>query len=128
MSNLPKRRKLAGEVKCTAKDRGGLDSVFRDVVGESGSIHHLVPRVEVEIMDIDSITEVVEVEGEVRSCLREEPTSELEVTMRRRPIRGTRKVFIKLEEARALKLLKTTHIKIGWICCRVRRKTVASRC
>ena len=32
------------------------------------------------------------------------------------------------EEARALKLLKGAHIKIGWVSCRVRRKKKVNRC
>ena len=48
---------LLVEVKCAAEDRGRLDTAFRDVVGESGSVRHLVPTVEVEIMDIDPTIE-----------------------------------------------------------------------
>ena len=44
---------LLVEVKCGVENRGSLDSAFRGVVGESGSVCHLVPMVEVEIMDID---------------------------------------------------------------------------
>ena len=33
-----------------------------------------------------------------------------------------------LEEVRALKLLKATHIKIEWVSCRVRRKMEVNRC
>ena len=34
--------------------------------------------------------------------------------MMKRPFRGTTKAFVRLEEARASKLLKAAHIKIGW--------------
>ena len=43
--------------------------------------------------------------------------------MTKKPLRGMKKAFVRTEEARALKLLKATHIKIGWVSCRVRRKT-----
>ena len=33
-----------------------------------------------------------------------------------------------LEEAQALKLLKATHIKIGWVSCRIRRNMDVNRC
>ena len=66
--------------------------------------------------------EVMEVEEAVRSCLNEESTSEVKVSMTKRPFTGTRK------EARALRLIKATHIKIGWVSCRVRRRTTASKC
>ena len=41
---------LLVEVKFDARDRGRLDSAFHDLVGESGSVHHLVPTVDVEIL------------------------------------------------------------------------------
>ena len=44
---------LLVEIKCAAGDRGNLDSAFRDAVGESGSVCHLVPMVEVQILDVD---------------------------------------------------------------------------
>ena len=44
-------------LKYAAKDRGRLDSAFRDDVGGSGSVRHLVPTVKVEIMDIEPTAE-----------------------------------------------------------------------
>ena len=77
-------------------------------------------------MDIDPTAEIIEVEKAVRSCLHEESISEVKVSMTKRPFRGTRKAFINLEEARALRLMKATHIKIGWVSCRVRRRIGAA--
>ena len=37
----------AGEGKVSARDRGRLDSAFRDVIGERGTVCHLVLKVEV---------------------------------------------------------------------------------
>ena len=37
-------------------------------------------------------------------------------------------MYVRLEEARALTFLKATHIKLGWVSCRVRKKTAISRC
>ena len=51
---------LLFEVRCAAKDRGSLDSIFRCVVGETGSVRHLVPTVEVEILGIDPTVEAKE--------------------------------------------------------------------
>ena len=104
---------LLVEIKCAARDRGKLDSAFRDAVGESGSVRHLVPMVEVEILDVDPTVEEEEVAKVVRSCLREEPSACVKVFLTRKPFRGTRKAFVRLEEASALTLLKATHIKIG---------------
>ena len=111
------------EVKCSAKDRKRLDSAFRNVVGGSESVRHLVLTVKVEVMDIDPTTGDEEVAEAVRSCLQEEPLSEVKVSITKRPFRGTRKTFVRLEEARALILLKVTHIKIRWVSCRVCWKT-----
>ena len=36
--------------------------------------------------------------------------------------------YVDLKETWAFKLLKATHIKIGWVSCRVRKKTVAEWC
>ena len=48
---------LLVKVKCAAENRGRLDPAFRDVVEESGSVYHLVPTVEVVILDIDPTAE-----------------------------------------------------------------------
>ena len=48
---------LLFEIECAAGDRRKLDSAFRDAVGESGSVRHLVPMVEVEILDVDPSVE-----------------------------------------------------------------------
>ena len=88
-------------MKCAAENRGRLDSAFRGVVDESGSVRHLVPTVEVEILDVDPIVEE-EVAQTVRSYLREEPSSEVKVFLTKKSFRGTRKAFVELEEARAL--------------------------
>ena len=61
---------LLVEVKCAAENRGRLDSAFRGVVGGSGSIRHLVPTVEVEILDVDPTVEE-EVAEAVLSYLRD---------------------------------------------------------
>ena len=102
---------LLVEIKCAAKDRGRLDSAFRDVVRETGSVRHLVPTNEVDILDIDPIVEAAEIAMTVRSCLREEPLSDVKVSLTRKPFRGTKKAFVRMEEARVLMLLKETHIK-----------------
>ena len=119
---------LLVEVKSAGENRGRLDSAFRGVVGESGSVRHLVPTAQVEIFDVDPTVEKEEVAEAVRSYLREEPSSEVKVSLTRKPFRGTRKAFVRLEEVRALTLLKATRIKIGWVSCRVRKKTEISRC
>ena len=48
---------LLVELKCKAKDSVKLDSAFRDAIGATGFVRHLVPTVEVEILDIDPTME-----------------------------------------------------------------------
>ena len=63
------------------KGIGRLDTALKEVIGASGTVRHSIPRIEVEIADI-----------------------ELSI--------GKMKAYVLLEEARALKLPKATHIKI----------------
>ena len=58
---------LQVELKCASKDRGRLDSAFRDVVYDSGYVQHLVPTVKVAIMGIDPAAEAEAVEEVIRS-------------------------------------------------------------
>ena len=110
-------KNLLVEVKCAAEDRGRLNSAFCDAVGESRSVRHRVPTIEVKIMD--PTVEEEEVAETVRSCLQEDPPLRVKVSLTRKPFRGTKKACFRLEEASAQTLLKANHIKIGW----VRRKT-----
>ena len=50
------------------------------------------------------------------------------MSLKRKSFRGTKKAFVRLEEAPAHTLLKANHIKIGWVSCRIRRKTEINRC
>ena len=82
----------------------------------------------VEILNVDPTVEAEDIEKSVWRCLREEPSSGVEVSLTKKPFRGTRKAFVKMEGARALKLIKAAHIKIRRVACRVRRKTEVKRC
>ena len=116
------------ELKCSTKSRGRLDTAFKEAVGARGTVRHLIPRIEVDIADLDPTTEAEDVEDAVRSFFNKEPELELRVSLSKTPYRGNRKAYVLLEEARALKLLKDAHIKIGWVSCRVRRKKDFNRC
>ena len=116
-------KELLGEVECETENRGIRDTVFRDVVCESGLICHLVPTVEAVILEINPTAENEEITEAVRSCLQEETPGEIIVCMRKKPFRGTRKAYVMLEEVSALIVLKAVPIKFGWVSCRVRSKT-----
>ena len=110
------------ELKCSKEGRGWLDSAFKETIGANGTVHHLIPRIEVEIEDLEPSIEAEEVEDAVRG-----PELELKISLTKRPCRGTRKAYVLLHEARALKLLKAAHIKIGWVSCRIRTKMETNR-
>ena len=120
-------RDLLVELKCSTKSRGSLDTDFKEAVGSRGLIRHVIPRIEVEIADLDPTIEAGDVEKAVRGFFEQELEIELTVSLTKRPYRGNRKVFVLLEEEKALKLLKAAHIKIGWVSCRVRRKKELNR-
>ena len=83
---------LQVKVKCAAEDRGKPDSAFRDVVGESGLVRHVVPTVKLEILDIGPTAETEEVTEAVRSCRQEETSVGMKVCMTKKPFRRTRKL------------------------------------
>ena len=79
-------------------------------------------------MDIDPTVEEEEVVEAIRSCLQEDPSSGVEVSLTRKHFSGTKKAFVRLEEAPAQILFKANLIKIGWVFCRVHRKMEINRC
>ena len=113
---------LLVELKCSTKSRGRLDTFFKEVIGARGTVQHLIPRIEVEITDLEPTIEAKDVEDAVKSFVDQKPELELRVSLIKTPYRGNQKVYVLLEEARALKLPKGAHIKIGSVSCRVRRK------
>ena len=86
---------------------------MKEVIGASGPVRHLIPRIEVEIADIEPSIEAEDVENAVRGFFDYASELELKVSLTKRLYRGDRKEYVLLEEARALELLKATHIKIG---------------
>ena len=94
----------------------------------SRTVRHLIPRIEVEIAEIEPCIEAEDVEDAVRGCFDEASELELKVSLTKRPYRGNRKAYVLLEDARALKLLKVTHIKNGCVSCRVRQNMEVNRC
>ena len=119
---------LLVELKCSTKSRGRLNTAFKEVIGARRTVWHLIPRIDVEIADLEHTIEAKDVEDAVRSLFDEEPELELRVSLSKTPYRGNRKAYVLLEEARVLKLLKVAYIKIGWVSCRVRRKMEVNRC
>ena len=93
--------------------RGWLNSAFQEAIVVSGTVRHLISRIEVEITDLDPSIKREEVEEAVREFCQQGPEIELRVFLTKRLYRGIKKACFLLKGARALKLLKVTHIKIG---------------
>ena len=104
------------------KSRGRLDTAFKEVTGARGTVRHLIPRIEVEIADLEPTIEAEDVNDTVRSLFDEEAELDLRISLSKTPYRENQKAYVLVEEARALKLLEGAHIKIGWVSCRVYRK------
>ena len=104
------------EIKCSKEGRGRLDTALKEVIG-----------IEVEIADIEPSIEAEHVEDAVKDFFDNASELKLKGSLTKRPYRGNRKAYVLLEEARALKLLKATHIKIGWVSWRGRQKMEVNR-
>ena len=76
---------------------------MKEVIGASGTVRHLIPRIEVEIADIEPSIEAEDVEDAVRGFFDHASELELKVSLTKRSYRGNRKAYVLLEEARALK-------------------------
>ena len=44
-------KNLLVELKCSKEGKGRRDTAFKEVIGASGTVRHLIPRIEVEIAD-----------------------------------------------------------------------------
>ena len=58
---------LLVELKCSTKSRGRLDAAFKETLVDRRTVRHLIPRIEVEIADLDPTTEAEDVKDAVRS-------------------------------------------------------------
>ena len=64
-------KNLLVKLKCSKKDRERLDTAFKEAVRTSGTVRHLIPRIEVEIADLDPSIEAGDVEEAVRGFLKQ---------------------------------------------------------
>ena len=86
---------------------------IKEVFGARGAVRHLIPRIEIEIADLEPTIEVEDVEGAVIIFFDHDPELELRVSLSKTPYRGNRKAYVLLEEARALNLLKGPTSRLG---------------
>ena len=79
------------ELKCSKEDRGWLDSALKEVIAASGTVRHLIPRIEVELVDIDPSIEAEDVEDAVRGFFDHGSELELKVCLTKIPSKGNRR-------------------------------------
>ena len=84
--------------------------------------------IELESMEIDPTTEAEEVQEVKRGFYAEGAKIQLKVCLSKRPFKVVRNAYVTLGEAWLLQLSKANFIKIGWVSCRVHRKSVADQC
>lgn len=68
---------------------------------------------EVQVLDLDSETEVEEVEAAMRRHISETMSGEIKVSMNKKIFRGNLKAFVELSKDLALRLIRTAHLKVG---------------
>ncbi|XP_033221009.1 mitochondrial 2-oxoglutarate/malate carrier protein-like [Belonocnema kinseyi] len=78
--------------------------------------------------DLDTTCDVAEVTEAVMQHFGEVDVGHIKVNLTKRAFRGNLKAYIKLREELAERLARTGHLKVGWMSCRVRKKTVTMRC
>lgn len=115
------------ELASNTKGREAFSQNLRSAIGEAGSVRNLVSRVTLEIRDLDSLTEVKDVEEALKRELGD-ACSEAKVFVNSENSRGQKIAVVELEQHGADSLLATSKIKIGWVNCRVRIRAVVSRC
>ena len=112
------------KLECSTKSRERLDTAFKGVVEARGTVRYLIPRIEVEIADLEPTIEVEDVEDAVRNYFDQGPVLELRVPLSKTPHRGNRKAHVLLEEARVLKLLKFPQIRLEIVTQRFSRSLI----
>lgn len=107
-------------------DAEKLSAALVTALGTSGTVRSLVPKISVEIRDLDCLTEKEDVEKALKRDFQE--TGELKVVITKTNAREQRMAIVEMGEKVAASLLKQGRIKIGWVSCRVRRRTTVQRC
>ncbi|XP_033221089.1 uncharacterized protein LOC117175492 [Belonocnema kinseyi] len=115
------------ELDKESKNQKGFTEALKNALGDQGTVFNKVPRTSLEIRDLDSLT----TEEEVREALTrdlQELTGELKVSLTKPNTRGQIMAIVDVDEQAAEHLLETAHIKVGWVNCRVKKRTMVTRC
>ncbi|BES90724.1 ZnF_C2HC [Nesidiocoris tenuis] len=101
---------------------------IKAVLGDRGTTRSLVPRVSLEVRDLDDVTTVEDVRAALERDLKPEDTNEMEIFLTKPNVRGQQSAVVKMVEKTALQLLERGRIRIGWVNCRVRQRAEVDRC
>ena len=113
------------ELKTVGENNNSLADALKSAVGETASLSSLIPRVKLEIRDIDCCATTEEVSAAVKAKTSQQPFG-VRLT---RPNRAEQiMAIVTVTETEARKLLDSPRIRIGWVNCRVRRRQVVERC
>lgn len=99
-----------------------------ELLGESASVRTLKERKTLVIKDIDEITEKEDVSEALQKLPCLAGSCKPEVVMLRRAYGGTQTATISLSADAATALLKEGKIRIGWVVCRIRERSIPMRC
>lgn len=99
---------------------------LRDALGDQGAIRNMTPKVTLEILDLDCLTQTEEVKDALDGLLGTDEYRRISVLGPN--TRGQKMAICDLSSQDATKLLETGRIKIGFVSCRVRARLVVPRC
>ena len=111
----------------TTTSRTTFSDVLKAATGNNCTVEELVPRIVLEIRDLDRCTS----ENEVNQALKRDLQDYNDIllfSLTQPNTREQRMAIVTVEASAANRLMTTARIKVGWVNCRIRRRTTVSRC
>ncbi|XP_054280709.1 uncharacterized protein LOC128998547 [Macrosteles quadrilineatus] len=110
-------------------DRVAFAAKVREALGDHGTVRELEPRTSVEIRDLDGLSTEAEVREAINKAIPDIQNADSLKVWLTRPNRSEQRIAIaEMRNQDASKLLNLTHLRIGWVNCRLRRRVVVPRC
>ncbi|XP_054280004.1 uncharacterized protein LOC128998059 [Macrosteles quadrilineatus] len=110
-------------------DRVAFAAKVREALGDHGTVQELEPRTSVEIRDLDGLSTEAEVREAINKAIPDIQNADSLKVWLTRPNRSEQRIAIaEMRNQDASKLLNLTHLRIGWVNCRLRRRVVVPRC
>ena len=78
------------ELKCSKEGRGRLDAALKEVIDASGTVRHLIPRIDFEIADIEPGIVVEDAKDAIKGFFDHASRLQLKVSPTKRLYRGNR--------------------------------------